>query len=184
MTEKQIPPLFRGTSDGAGRAADRYEELAALAAGRAQKFARAFTTKLVPLDIGWISLTELEDDFHSMRIAMVIAPEGTITEASGRMHRNPYDTCPRALESLAALAGANLSIPGAHNQIKERIGRIEGCLHLVDMLTVAFRAFRISHGHDIPYTGESGRETLLTIFPHMRDTCLSFAIDHTGPNRD
>jgi len=156
----------------------RYDALAAEAEAARLRFDRGFRTRLYTLDPGWISATELDDDFHSMRVALRIDAEGVITEAAGRMHRNPYETCPRALESLRALVGANIARPSAHVQLKERIPRTEGCLHVVDMLTVAFRAFRISKGHDIPngYAGEVTRRELLNLMPNMRDSCLSFAV--------
>lgn len=159
---------------------DAYDALARAAGDAQLRFSREFTTRLFVVDDGWTSLTELDDDFHSMRVALRIATDGTIESAGGRMLRNPYETCPRALESLRHLAGANVVIAGAHNQIKQRVPRTEGCLHIVDMLTVAFRAFRISKGHDLEphYAGEGTRRMLLNLMPTMRDTCVSFAVDH------
>jgi hypothetical protein len=111
---------------------------------------------------------------------MKFSLSGEVIEAAGRMLRNPYETCPRALESLTNLVGANVMAPGAHNQIKERVPRTEGCLHVADMVTVAFRAFRISKGHDMPegWSGDSARRQILNLLPHVRDTCVSFAVTH------
>jgi len=81
------------------------------------------------------------------------------------------------VESLAGLVGANVFVPKAGGGLRERMPRSEGCLHLADMLGVAFRAFRIAKGHDIPYSGESGRREILTLMPHVRDTCVSFAVE-------
>ena len=142
------------------------------------RFSRDFRTKLYVVDTGWISVTKLDDDFHSMRVAMRFDANGVVTEAGGRMLRNPYDTCPRALESLRNLVGASVMAPGAHKQIKELVPRTEGCLHVADMVTVAFRAFRISKGHDMPagWEGDSARRRILTLMPNVRDTCVSFAV--------
>jgi len=162
----------------------RYEQMAAEADASTLRFDRRFETKLHVLDEGgWMSITSLDDDFHSMRIALRIASDGEITQAAGRMLRRPYDTCPRAIESLALIEGANVARPGAHRQISERIARTEGCLHLYDMVVVAFRAFRISKGHDIDpnYHGEGTRRNMLNFLPNMRDSCLSFA---TAPRAD
>jgi hypothetical protein len=160
---------------------EHFDSLAAEAEASTLRFDRGFKTKLYVLESGgWMSITSLDDDFHSMRIALRIAADGQITEAAGRMLRRPYDTCPRAVESLEAIVGATVARPGAHRQIGERIPRTEGCLHLYDMLVVAFRAFRISKGHDIDphYHGEHTRKMMLQMLPNMRDTCVSFAIDH------
>jgi hypothetical protein len=120
-------------------------------------------------------LTELDDDFHEMRIALRVAADGTILEAAGRMNRHPYDTCPRAVEALVPLAGTNVYAPKIKGQ--DRLPRSEGCLHLADMLAVAFRSFRIAKGHELPYEGEAGRQELLLLMPRLRDTCVSFAVE-------
>jgi len=164
-------------ADGLGAQADLLE-----AEGRAGelKFTRDFRTELFEVDGGWISLTSLDDDFHSMRVALRFDASGVITEAGGRMLRHPYETCPRAIESLRNLIGANVATPGAHNQIKDRVPRTEGCLHVADMVTVAFRAFRISKGHDMPsgWKGDEARKRIIELLPNVRDTCVSFAIEH------
>lgn len=172
-----VEPRWTDGSPHEDAAAAAYDRLVAQAQAGERRFERAFTTHLHVVEDGWVSLTELDDDFHSMRAALRIAGDGEIVEAAGRMLRHPFDTCPRALESLAHLIGANVARPSAHHQVKERMPRREGCLHVADMLTVAFRAFRISKGHDLPaYAGETARKEILTLLPNVRDTCVSFAI--------
>jgi hypothetical protein len=156
---------------------DDYERLVSEAGDK--RFDRTFHNELfLHPDGGWVSVTSLDDDFHSMRVALRIADDGTIVEAAGKMLRRPYDTCPRALETLRHLVGASLARPSSHRQIKDRVPRTEGCLHVVDMVEIAFRAFRIAKGHDIPpgYAGEGTRKMLLELLPNMRNTCVSFAI--------
>jgi DUF2889 family protein len=170
-----VRPRFVGTSAEAKDVAARWGELAALADGEPAHFDRTFHTRIFKLGDESLSLTELDDDFHEMRIAMRVAPDGTILEAAGRMNRHPYDTCPRAVESLAGLTGLNVFAP--KDAAKERLPRSEGCLHLADMLAVAFRSFRIAKGHDLPYEGEAGRNELLVLLPRLRDTCISFAVE-------
>ena len=164
-------------ADGLGAQADLLE-----ASGRAGelKFTRDFRTELFEIEGGWISLTALDDDFHSMRVALKFDETGEIVDAGGRMLRHPYETCPRAIESLRKLIGANVARPGAHNQIKDRVPRTEGCLHIADMVTIAFRAFRISKGHDMPegWHGDEARKRIIELLPNVRDTCVSFAIEH------
>ncbi len=176
-----VEPLFTEPYEATAMAGT-YEQMATEAAASSKRFDRGFQTRLYTLDEGgWLSMTDLDDDFHSMRVALRIAATGEITQAAGRMLRRPYDTCPRAIESLGAIVGSSMARAGAHRQISERIERTEGCLHLYDMLVVAFRAFRISKGHDIDphYHGEHTRKMMLQMLPNMRDTCVSFAIDHS-----
>jgi hypothetical protein len=157
-----------------------YDRLLSVGESGELRFSREFRTRLHVVGDEWISVTELDDDFHSMRVALRFDASGVITEAGGRMLRHPYETCPRAIESLSNLVGANVATPGAHNQIKDRVPRTEGCLHVADMVTVAFRAFRISKGHDMPegWKGDEARRRIIELLPNVRDTCVSFAIDH------
>jgi hypothetical protein len=169
-------PRFVGTSAEADAVASRWDELAALVDGEPAHFDRTFRTRIYKLgDSESLSVTELDDDFHEMRIALRVANDGFILEAAGRMNRHPYDTCPRAVEALGALAGTNVYAPKVKGQ--DRLPRIEGCLHLADMLAVAFRSFRIAKGHELPYEGETGRRELLLLMPRLRDTCVSFAVE-------
>lgn len=178
-TSDDIVPVWNEPY-AAAELGEAYDALLEEAARGTLRFDRRFRNHIYVVQDGWVSITEMDDDFHSMRVALRIASDGEITNAAGRMLKNPYETCPRALESLRHLEGANVARPSAHRQIKDRIPRTEGCLHVVDMLTVAFRAFRISKGHDIQpdYSGEGTRHMLLNLLPNMRDTCLSFAVEH------
>lgn len=171
-------PEHVGPSPGAAAVASRYDELEAHAAGLDPYFERDFGTRLYRVEEGWLSLTALDDFFHSMRVALLIGEDGTILEAAGRMLRHPYDTCPRALASLQRLGGINLRAPGATTRTKEVVPRREGCLHVLDMLHVAYRAFRVAKGKDVDvdFDGESGRRRLLEVLPHVRDTCVSYAV--------
>jgi hypothetical protein len=175
----EVTPRWTSPSelaDGLGAELDRLE-----AEGRSGelRFTRDFRTQLFVVDDGWVSMTSLDDDFHSMRVAMRFDAEGVIREVGGRMLGHPYDTCPRAIESLRNLVGANVAVPGAHIEFFVRVPRSEGCLHVADLVTVAFRAFRISKGHDMPegWSGDSARRTILNLMPNVRDTCVSFAVE-------
>jgi DUF2889 family protein len=170
-------PRYVGSTAEAALLSDRFDELAATVAGEAPFFDRTFRTQIFRGEEESLSLTWLDDDFHEMRIALRVAPDGTIVEAAGRMNRHPYDTCPRAVESLTALAGINVYGSKAPADARGRIPRTEGCLHLADMLGIAIRSFRIARGHDIPHHGEEGRREFLRLLPNVRDTCVSFAVE-------
>ena len=154
-----------------------YDRLAELASGAPERFDRRFWTRIHTVDGGWISLTDMDDDFHSMRIALRVTTEGEIVEAAGRMLRHPYDVCPRATESLHSLVGMNV-FGGVKGKIAERIPRSEGCVHFADMLGIAFRSFKIARGHDMPWPKEQEgmRKQILELVPTVRDTCVSFAV--------
>ena len=170
MTE----PRYVGSSTAARLVANRWGELAATVEDATPYFDRTFRSRIFRSDAEFLSLTALDDDFHEMRIALRVAHDGTVLEAAGRMNRHPYDTCPRAVESLTGLAGLNVYTP--RPPFRERMPRTEGCLHLADMVAVGFRAFRIAKGHEIPERGEEGRRLFLEMLPNVRDTCVSFAV--------
>jgi len=171
----EIEPRYVGRSAEADAVSARWDELAVLVEGEPAYFDRTFNSRIYRRGEEWMSLTSLDDDFHEMRIAMRVGPDGVVLEAAGRMNRHPYDTCPRAVEFLSSLVGVNVFIPKAGGGLRERIPRSEGCLHLADMLGIAFRSFRIARGHEIPHKGEPGRRELLQLLPNVRDTCISFA---------
>ena len=171
-------PRYVGRPPEADVVANRWDELAASVSDVAPHFERDFRTQIFRVEGDeTLSLTSLDDDFHEMRIAMRVAADGTIRETAGRMNRHPYDTCPRAVMSLTSLVGANVFFPKAEGGCRDRIPRSEGCLHLADMLAIAFRSYRIAKGHEVPWKGESGRVEILKLMPLVRDTCVSFAVE-------
>ena len=169
-------PRYVGRSATSDLVSSRWDELAATVDGTDPFFDRTFRTRIFRSDDESLSLTSLDDDFHEMRIALRVAHDGTVLEAVGRMNRHPYDTCPRAVESLAGLVAMNVFAPKP--AYREAVPRSEGCLHLLDMVAVAFRSFRIAKGHEIPHKGEEGRREFLKVLPHIRDTCVSFAVEN------
>ena len=169
-------PRYVGRSAAADLISSRWDELAATVDGTDPFFDRTFRTRIFRSGDESLSLTSLDDDFHEMRIALRVANDGTVLEAVGRMNRHPYDTCPRAVESLAGLVGQNVFAPKP--SYRQSVPRSEGCLHLLDMVGVAFRSFRIAKGHEIPHRGEEGRREFLKVLPHIRDTCVSFAVEN------
>jgi hypothetical protein len=171
MTE----PRYVGRTAAADAVTRRWADLSESVGEREPYFGRTFTTKIFRLEGESLSLTTLDDDFHQMRIAMRVAPDGAIVEAVGAMNRHPYDTCPRAVESLGSLVGANVFALRTTERLSDRIPRSEGCLHLADMLSIALRSFRIAKGHEVPHGGEEGRRQLLDLLPALRDTCVSYA---------
>ena len=170
-----VEPRYVGSSQRALDLTARWDELAASVEGAEPYFDRTFRTRIFRADADWLSLTAMDDDFHEMRIALRVAQDGTVLEAAGRMNRHPYETCPRAIEALTGLTGLNVYAP--RPPFREKMPRTEACLHLTDMVAVAFRSFRIARGHEIPERGEEGRRLFLEVLPNVRDTCVSFAVD-------
>lgn len=178
---EHIQPRWTEPSTDSPVVAAAYDDLVAEAESGAPLYARAFRARVVAHPDGWSCLTDLDDDFHSIRIALRLAGDGTVMRAAGRMVRHPYATCPRGLDAIPGLAGVNLFAPGVMNEMKSRLPRDAGCIHAIDMLAVTLRAFRTSRAHDMEgYSGEETRLRLMRSLPILRDSCASFATEHPG----
>jgi len=175
-TLNPVDPRHVGPSPRTEELAETFDRLTALAGTGERRFERTFHTAITSVGDGWVSLTALDDDFHSMRVVLRVGADMTVREAGGRMLKNPYDTCPRAIESLDGLLGANVLASGMQRRLAERVPRDQGCIHITDMLVVALRAFRIAQGHDLPGgDDEEIRRGIITLMPRVRNTCVSFA---------
>lgn len=174
----QNEPRWHDATEVSTRTAIEYERLVADIGTKPARFTRDMQTR-VYRDGGRTTLVcTMDDDFHSMRLAVSLDGGGTIRAAGGQMLHAPYPVCPRALDALGSLVGANVLAPGIQRLLRDRIPKADGCIHLSDMLAAAFRVYRTSLGHDVPGdVDEDMRRGLLRTLPLMRDTCVAFAIE-------
>jgi hypothetical protein len=112
-----------------------------------------------PLHDMWIRLT-LDDDFlvHDIEAA---------TEAA------PYQVCPQITPNFKAVVGLRVG-QGWRQKIRERLGGVEGCTHLVELLgamaTVAFQTI-------YPTLAKKATERASTQKPGLIDSCHAFRGD-------
>jgi len=96
------------------------------------------------------------DPVHDIRLRLAVDDGMTIHEAQATMQATPYPTCIEVEPVLARLVGENIA-KGWREVVRRRIGRAEGCTHLLELLgpavTTLFQA--ISSGRD-----PNGRDTL------------------------
>ncbi|MFA5890467.1 MAG: DUF2889 domain-containing protein [Actinomycetota bacterium] len=180
----QFEPRWTDASESSAGVSAEYERLAAGVGREPARFARDVRTRVHRHDGGSTLICELDDDFHSIRVAVRLDPSGTILASAGQIARAPYAVCPRALDSLDSLVGANILAPGIRSLLRDRIPRADGCIHLSDMLAAAFHVYRISIGHDMPRDiDDRMRRALLKTLPLMRDSCIAFAVDRQAAHR-
>ncbi|TQF77751.1 DUF2889 domain-containing protein [Elioraea sp. Yellowstone] len=82
------------------------------------------------------------EPLHGMLMRLTIDAEMTVVACEAVTEHGPYAICPAITPNFAALAGLRIG-PGWMRAVKERVGGVKGCTHLVELLgpmaTVAFQ---------------------------------------------
>lgn len=135
------------------------------------------------------SLFDLEHSFHAE--LLVDIQSGRIEDVAATMAKRPYATyCPRALDNVQTLKGETIG-HGIMRRIVQRVGRSEGCVHLVEIFQAAigFTA-TVLIGRRSGLEGEfaaSEEESRQRWFPILKNTCQVFRVDPvqpSGPDRE
>lgn len=114
------------------------------------------------------------EPLHGMAIRMTVDIDLTIVACEAVTEHGPYGVCPQAALNFSRLAGVKIG-RGLHNAIRERVGGVEGCTHLREMLaqmaTVAFQTLvRERRARDADGPARP---------PALLNTCLAY--DERGP---
>ncbi len=136
---------------------------------------RGEVTAGTPIHDMWVRVT-LDDDFHIRAIEAV-------TDAS------PYQLCPAITPNFQRLVGLRIG-PGFNTRVRERLGGVEGCTHLVELMgplaTTAFQTiFSAKHreqrerGNRREKAPDQPRKR-----PRLIDTCHAFASDSPVTKRN
>ena len=121
-----------------------------------------------PVHDMWLRVT-LDDGFHIVAIEAV-------TDAS------PYRLCPEITPNFQRLVGLRVG-PGFNRKVKELVGGVEGCTHLVELMgplaTTAFQTiFSAKHREQRGRAQESeGAPARPNKRPRLIDTCHALASD-------
>jgi hypothetical protein len=96
------------------------------------------------------------DPVHDIRLRLAVDARMTIHEAEATMVATPYPTCIEVEPVLQRLVGENIG-KGWREVVRRRIGRLEGCTHLSELLGPAVTTLfqTMSHGSD-----PEGRDSL------------------------
>lgn len=96
------------------------------------------------------------DPVHDIRLRLAVDDRMTIHEAQATMQATPYPTCIEVEPVLERLVGENIG-KGWREVVRRRIGRVDGCTHLSELLGPAVTTLfqTISSDRD-----PNGRDTL------------------------
>lgn len=117
------------------------------------------------------------EPLHDMWIRLTLDDELVVQRAEAATEAGPFAICPDAAPKLARLAGVKIG-KGWRRAINEKLGGVEGCTHLREMLgamaTVAYQSILpvLARERKRDKPGASGR-------PRLLDSCHAFRSD--GP---
>ena len=124
---------------------------------------------------------------HGMWLRLTLREDMEIVTCEASSDFTPYAVCPQAAPNFARLAGLRIG-PGFNRAVQERVGGVEGCTHLREVLgqmaTVAFQTL-------YPIRARREREEAARIMaeggardaagerrrPAMLGSCLAYAPD-------
>ena len=148
------------------------------------------------------------DFVHDMSIRLTIDHKFTIVDAEAVTDRSPYSMCGDIAPAFRKLVGLRIG-GGFHRAVRERLGGIHGCTHIVELLgPVATTAFQTVSSKKAQDLNRAHREKTGTLppkdpdaapqprrKPYMLDTCHTWASDsevtrrwvphfYTGPDAE
>ena len=121
---------------------------------------------------------EAGEPVHEMWLRVTIDDAMLIHEVEAVTEQGPFTTCPAITGNFKRLEGLVIG-PGFRRAVRERVGGVEGCTHLVELIQpVATTAFQtMTARHRFKESQERGdRESAR---PPFLDTCHALASD--GP---
>jgi len=87
------------------------------------------------------------EPIHDMRLRLTVDAELTVRAVEAKTDAGPFAVCPAINPAFALLSGLKIG-PGWSRKVRELLGGVRGCTHLVDLLgpmaTVAFHTVRWS----------------------------------------
>lgn len=148
------------------------------------------------------------DFVHDMSIRLTIDHTFTIVDAEAVTDKSPYSMCGDIAPAFKKLVGLRIG-GGFHRAVRERLGGIHGCTHIVELLgPVATTAFQTVSSKKASDLNRAHREKTGTLppkdpnaapkprrKPYMLDTCHTWASDsevtkrwvphfYTGPDAE
>lgn len=123
------------------------------------------------------------EPIHDMWLRLTIDIDLTVIDAEAATDAGPFPICPDITPNFKRLIGLNIGT-GWRRAVRERLGGVEGCTHLVEMLgplaTTAYQTIfgekarmrreAEARGEKLPDAKKSGRPPLL-------NSCHAFAED-------
>jgi hypothetical protein len=119
---------------------------------------------------------------HDMWLRLTVDDKLVIHAVEALTEAGPYDVCPSIAPNFQRLVGLRI-YPGFHKQVRDRLGGVQGCTHLVDLLgplaTTAYQTvfpYRAREYEERVARGEIAPRSL-SRRPKLVDSCHAFASD-------
>jgi len=110
---------------------------------------------------------------HEMWLRITVDEDLLIHEVEAASDFHPYHLCPTVIPTFASLKGLRIE-PGWRRQVRQRVGGIKGCTHLVELLwpiaTTAFQSIFPARRLRAHESEPRGRSELI-------NSCRAFASD-------
>ncbi len=119
------------------------------------------------------------DPLHGMALRLTVDDKLVIRDAEAASDKVPYEMCPAITPAFKKLVGLTIG-PGFRGQVKTRLGGIQGCTHLVELLwPLATTAFQTVYPVLARETGElpTGDGRAARARPKVLNTCHVYASD-------
>jgi hypothetical protein len=111
------------------------------------------------------------EPIHEMWLRLTVDDELLIHAVEAATDWGPFTICPAITEQFKSLEGLRIG-PGWRRQVKELVGGVNGCTHLVELIgPVATTAFQTIYSSKSRRDDNQGNEKK----PHFIDSCHALA---------
>lgn len=113
------------------------------------------------------------EPLHNMRIRLTIDEDFLIHDAEAVTDHGPFEVCPAITPNFKRMIGVTIAA-GWRREIGSRLGGVEGCTHLVELLTaMATVAFQTLY----PTLAKKNKGKPINKKPRLIDSCHAFRGD-------
>ena len=117
------------------------------------------------------------ESLHDLSLCITLDTNMVIKKAVAVSDETPYHTCKQGGKNMHSLVGLEI-VPGWMRKVRQRIGGINGCTHLTELLqSIATTAFQTMSHEKFTRKNTETRPVLL-------DSCMSYASDSPVVKRD
>jgi len=121
------------------------------------------------------------DPVHEMWIRLTVDDELIVRGIEAVTDKSPFPVCGAIASNFARLVGLSIR-PGFLSKVRERLGGVEGCTHLVELMgPIATTAYQTIYPYRHKLTRESGEHAPQTVKsgekPRLIDTCHALRSD-------
>lgn len=120
------------------------------------------------------------EPLHDMWIRLTVDRDFVIQAVETQIAAGPFEICPAITPAFQKLVGTKIGA-GWNRQVRERVGGVQGCTHLVDLLrpiaTVAFHTVRWSDSSPKAKKSQAGKTGKKSRPRPPLNTCHAWASD-------